>query len=103
MLLRWRLPSCPFAYLAVLGVARLKPRPAVIALLTLASIFTIGMSHVMPLIYLLIGYWLPALLVLEPNLRLEQQLLDFSRPDIVWCRWARVFRDQSATGPSRIS
>ena len=37
------------------------------------------MPHVMPLIYLLIGYWLPALLVLEPNLRLEQQLLRFDK------------------------
>jgi len=68
-----------FAYLTVMGVVRLKPRPTVIALLTLASIFAIGMSHVMPLIYLLIGYWLPAFLVLNPNVRLEQHLLRFDR------------------------
>ena len=68
-----------FAYLTVMGVARLRLRPTVIALLTLASISAIGMSHVMPLVYLLIGYWLPALLILEPNVRLERLLLRFDR------------------------
>ena len=68
-----------FAYLTVLGVARLKARPAVFALLTLASILVIGMPHVMPLIYLLTGYWLPGLLVRRPNTTLEQRLLTFDR------------------------
>ena len=68
-----------FAYLACIAVARLRPRPAVLSAATLLSIFTIGMPHVMPLVYLLAGYWLPALIVREPNLRFEQRLLDIDR------------------------
>ena len=37
------------------------------------------MPHVMPLVYLLVGYWLPALLVREPDIRSEQRLLDVDR------------------------
>ena len=33
----------------------------------------------MPLVYLLVGYWLPALVVREPNVRFEQCLLDIDR------------------------
>jgi membrane-associated phospholipid phosphatase len=65
-----------FAYLAVLAVARLKPRAAILSIAALLSILLMGMPHVMPLVYLLGGYWLPALLVREPNARLERRLLD---------------------------
>jgi membrane-associated phospholipid phosphatase len=72
-----------FAYLAAMGgMARLKAGPASSAnavlggsILVMGSVLTIGMPHVMPLIYLLIGYWLPAMLVRAPNLALEQRLL----------------------------
>ena len=33
----------------------------------------------MPLVYLLVGYWLPALIVRKPNLRFEQRLLNVDR------------------------
>ena len=46
---------------------------------TMLSIFVVGMPHVMPLVYLLVGYWLPALIVREPNVRFEQRLLDIDR------------------------
>ena len=65
-----------FAYLAGLAIARLMPRPAIIACVTLLCVLFVGMQHVMPLVYLLVGYWLPALLVRSPNLRFEQRLLD---------------------------
>lgn len=68
-----------FAYLAGVAIARMKPRPALLALATMLSIFIVGMAHVMPLVYLLIGYWLPALIVREPNVRFEQRLLDIDR------------------------
>jgi membrane-associated phospholipid phosphatase len=68
-----------FAYLAGLAIARLRLWPAVLSVATLISIFTIGMPHVMPLVYLLVGYWLPALIVREPNMRFEQRLLDVDR------------------------
>jgi membrane-associated phospholipid phosphatase len=68
-----------FAYLACMSIARLKPRPAFLSIATLLSIFIVGMPHVMPLVYLLIGYWLPALTVSEPNVRFEQRLLDIDR------------------------
>jgi membrane-associated phospholipid phosphatase len=40
------------------------------------AIAVFGMPHVMPLVYLLVGYWLPALLVCDPNRRLERWLLE---------------------------
>ncbi len=68
-----------FAYLAAVAIARLKPKPALLSIATMLSIFVVGMPHVMPLVYLLIGYWLPALIVREPNVRFEQRLLDIDR------------------------
>jgi membrane-associated phospholipid phosphatase len=68
-----------FVYLAILAIARLKLRPAALAIATLVSILTIGMPGVMPLVYLLVGYWLPALVVRKPNLRFEQRLLNVDR------------------------
>ena len=65
-----------FAYLAGMAIARRKLRPAVLALATLLSVLFVGMQHIMPLVYLLVGYWLPALLVRAPNLRFERRLLD---------------------------
>ena len=68
-----------FAYLAAVAIARLKLGPALLSIATMFSIFVVGMPHVMPLVYLLIGYWLPALIVREPNVRFEQRLLDIDR------------------------
>lgn len=68
-----------FAYLAVLAIARQRLRPAALSVAALIAIFTIGMAHVMPLMYLLVGYWLPALIVRQPNVRFEQRLLDIDR------------------------
>lgn len=68
-----------FGYLTVVGAARRKTRPAVLALLALTSVLVIGMPHLMPLIYLLIGYWVPALLVRTPNATLEERLRRFDR------------------------
>lgn len=65
-----------FAYLAGMAIARRRPWPAVLSTATLIAIFIIGMPHIMPLVYLLAGYWLPALIVREPNVRFEQRLLD---------------------------
>ena len=45
----------------------------------LVCILTVGMPHIMPLVYFLSGYWLPALLVREPNKGLERRLLDVDR------------------------
>jgi membrane-associated phospholipid phosphatase len=68
-----------FVYLAILAIARLKLWPAALAIATLMSIVTIGMPGVMPLVYLLVGYWLPALIVRKPNLGFEQHLLNADR------------------------
>jgi len=68
-----------FAYLGVMAIARRKPRPALLSIASLLSIFIVGMPHVMPLVYLLVGYWLPALMVREPNVQFEQRLLDIDR------------------------
>ena len=65
-----------FAYLAGMAIARRKMRPALLALATLASVLFVGMQHILPLVYLLIGYWLPAMLVRTPNLRFERRLLE---------------------------
>src|SRR5687768_18388602 len=50
--------------------------PAILACVTLLCVLFVGMQHIMPLVYLLVGYWLPALLVRSPNLRFERRLLD---------------------------
>lgn len=68
-----------FAYLAGVAIVRRKPRPAIFSVGVLVSIFIVGMPHVMPLVYLLAGYWLPALLVDTPDVRVERQLLDMDR------------------------
>ena len=69
-----------FAYLGTVSLLVPVPvrRKAQVLVVSVASVFGIavfGMPHVMPLVYLLIGYWLPALLVTEPKLRLERRLL----------------------------
>lgn len=66
-----------FAYLAGLAVFAGRLRVLVASVLVLVSIVTVGMPSVMPLVYLLIGYWLPALLVSAPNTRLGERLLAF--------------------------
>lgn len=72
-----------FAYLAGVAVARhelpfaRRIRVFVIAVLVMVSIVTLRISSVVPLVYLLIGYWLPALLVKGPNDRLGTRLLEF--------------------------
>jgi membrane-associated phospholipid phosphatase len=65
-----------FGYLAAMAIARRKVRPAILSMAILVCIFTVGTPHIMPLVYLLSGYWLPALLVSETNIRLERRLLD---------------------------
>ena len=64
-----------FAYLTAIAAVRRRGMPAVLSLAMLAALFSIGMSSVMPLVYLLAGYWLPAMLVREPDTRLERRLL----------------------------
>ena len=66
-----------FVYLAGVAIARRRLRPAALALATLLCILFAGMQHILPLIYLLVGYWLPALLVRTPDEDVEQQLLSF--------------------------
>jgi membrane-associated phospholipid phosphatase len=71
-----------FAYLAGMALwapvsPQRKAQVFVISMMALLAIFIIGMPHIMPLAFLLIGYWLPALLVREPDLRFEQRLLNF--------------------------
>lgn len=68
-----------FVYLAVLAIARGQLRPAFLSAAVLLAVFLIGMSHVMPLVYLLAGYWLPGLLAHTPNLPVERRLLDADR------------------------
>jgi hypothetical protein len=58
-----------FGYLAAMAIARRKVRPAILSMAILVCIFTVGTPHIMPLVYLLSGYWLPALLVSETNIR----------------------------------
>jgi hypothetical protein len=72
-----------FSYLA--GVAAFRRsvpfgrrlRVFVIALLVIAALLLIGEWHVVPLLYLIIGYWLPALLVTNADDRLGRRLLAF--------------------------
>jgi membrane-associated phospholipid phosphatase len=47
------------------------------AIVVLLCVFTLGMSGLTPLAYLLIGYWLPAMLVPQPNAAFERALLNF--------------------------
>lgn len=68
-----------FAYLTCMALARRKLRPAALSLATLLVILTFGLPGVMPLIYVLVGYWLPALIVRRANPRFEQRLLDADR------------------------
>lgn len=68
-----------FAYLAAMGAVARAWRVTGVSLLVIGSVLTIGMVHVMPLVYLLIGYWLPAMLVRAPNPWLERRLLGFDR------------------------
>jgi membrane-associated phospholipid phosphatase len=68
-----------FVYLTGMALARRKLRPAVLSLATLVSVLTIGMPGIAPLVYLLVGYWLPALIVETPDMRFEQRLLDADR------------------------
>ena len=61
-----------------MGFAKRPPvvwRVPVVSLLMIGLVSTIGMPHIMPLVYLLTGYWLPALLVRGTNSSLEQRLL----------------------------
>ena len=50
-----------------------------VSLLILGTLISVGMPHIVPLAYLLIGYWLPALLVQAPNTRVERSLLGIDR------------------------
>jgi len=73
-----------FVYLAGLACVRSVPttqrvRALGLSLAAVGAIAVFGMPHVMPLVYLLTGYWLPALLVGAPNTRLERALLAFDR------------------------
>lgn len=68
-----------FVYLTGIALARRRLRPAMLSLATLMAILTIGMPGIMPLVYVLVGYWLPALIVEKPDLRFERRLLDADR------------------------
>jgi len=72
------------AYLAAMAltvaVTEKRGRLAVVvSLIALVSILRLGMPYMAPLIYLLIGYWLPGLLIGAPNVRFEQRLARFDR------------------------
>ena len=68
-----------FAYLAAAAIARVRVHPAVLALAAFAAVLVIGMPHIMPVVYLLLGYWLPALIVRRPNVDFERRLLNLDR------------------------
>ena len=70
-----------FAYLAALAClasvpARRKVQVLTISLAAVTGIAVFGMPHIMPLVYLLVGYWLPALLVSATNPKVERWLLE---------------------------
>jgi hypothetical protein len=70
-----------FAYLAVLALfARIsllrRAKVMLVSIAAAAAIVLAGMPHVMPLVYLLLGYWLPASLVTTPNRQYERWLLE---------------------------
>jgi membrane-associated phospholipid phosphatase len=50
-----------------------------VSLLALTAILVFGMPHVTPLVYLLAGYWLPALLACKVDPHLEDRLSRFDR------------------------
>jgi membrane-associated phospholipid phosphatase len=71
-----------FAYLAGMALwapvsPQRKAQVFVISMTAVLAIVIVGMPHIMPLVFLLIGYWLPALLVRESDPRFEQRLLNF--------------------------
>ena len=73
-----------FAYLAVLALVMPAPRPRKLRVLavstaTIAAASLVGMPHIVPLAYLLVGYWLPAYLVSSPNRQVESRLIGFDR------------------------
>ena len=68
-----------FAYLAIIAIARLKFKPALLSIATVVCVLIVGMPTVMPLVYLLVGYWLPALIVGASDTRVEQRLLGLDR------------------------
>ena len=73
-----------FTYLAALACFASVPpgrkaKALVVSLGVVALIAVFGMPGIMPLVYLLLGYWLPALLVSAPNPAVERWLLDVDR------------------------
>jgi membrane-associated phospholipid phosphatase len=68
-----------FAYLALVAILRKKLRAAALSVAALFCVVTVGTPHVMPLVYLLAGYWLPALTVRAPSMAIEQHLLQFDQ------------------------
>ena len=68
-----------FVYLAVLAIARGQLRAALLSAAVLLVVLAVGTSHILPLVYLLAGYWLPGLLAQKPNLSFERRLLDADR------------------------
>jgi membrane-associated phospholipid phosphatase len=73
-----------FVYLAALALfARVsvaqKGKVTLLSIAAALAIVAFGMPHVMPLVYLLVGYWLPASLVSAPNPRYERWLLEWDR------------------------
>ena len=68
-----------FAYLAAIAVARRRAKPLFVSLLMMAWVYFAGMRGVLPALYLLVGYWLPALLVATSNVPFERSLLAFDR------------------------
>ena len=83
-----------FAYLAALACfasvpPRQKAQVVIVSAAAVTAIAIFGMPHIMPLVYLLGGYWLPALLVGSPNPKLERWLLEidhhlFGRDGLRW-------------------
>ncbi len=68
-----------FAYLALIAILRRQPGATGLSAAAFVCVVAVGTPHVMPLVYLLSGYWLPALLVRKPDADIEQRLLQFDR------------------------
>ena len=66
-----------FVYLAIVGAVRKRPLAVAVAVMSATAIFGWGAPHIVPVLYLLVGYWLPALLVRHPHLGLERRLRAF--------------------------